>query len=68
MSNIQKFYENGFLTINVDYEAIEGSPLVCLENGLWYKFKIGKVEELDNNTYNITTTELMSIDDKLITK
>lgn len=68
MSNVQKFYKNGYLTINVNYKAIEGSPLVCLENGLWYKFTIEQVEELDDNTYNVTTTKLMSIDNKLISK
>lgn len=68
MSNVQKFYENGFLTVNVNYKAIEGSPLVCLENGLWYKFKIEKVEELEDNMYSVTTTKLLSIDDKLISK
>lgn len=68
MSYVEKFYRDGFLTINVDYEAIEGSPIICLDHGLWYKFQIEQVEELDDHTFNITTTKLVSIDDKIISK
>lgn len=68
MSYVEKFYREGSITINVDYEAIAGSPIICLDHGLWYKFQIEQVEELDDHTFNITTSKLVSIDDKLISE
>lgn len=66
MNNVERFYRDGSLTVNVEYKATVGNPLVCLNNGTWYKFQIEKVEELENHTFNVTTTKLIAIDDKLI--
>ena len=51
MSNyVEKFYRDGSVTINVNYQAIVGSPIICLHNGLWYKFRIDSVEEQEDLT------------------
>ena len=68
MNHVEEFYRDGKMTINVNYEAVEGSPIICLNHGLWYKFQIEHVEKLEDQTFNITTTKLISIDDKLISK
>lgn len=67
MSNVDKFYRDGSLTLNVNYEAKPGSPLICLDKGKWYKFQIDRVEKLDDCTFNITSTTLISIDDRIVT-
>jgi hypothetical protein len=64
--NVRNFYENGEFTIDVQYKAIPGCTVMCIENGVWYKFKVDSVEELDNEKYRITTSSLIGIDDKLI--
>jgi hypothetical protein len=66
MSKIERFYEDGNLTFNVNFKPIQGSPIICVENGLWYKFQIDEIEELDDNTFNIITSNLIAIDDKII--
>lgn len=66
MNNVDMFFKNGSLTINVDYEPVINSPIICIRNGLWYKFNIDKVECLKDNTYDVTTTTLLSVDGKLI--
>lgn len=66
MNNVDRFYNDGILKINVNYNAIEGAPIICLNNGLWYKFQIEKVEELEDGTFDIITTKLISIDEELI--
>lgn len=66
MNNVDKFFKNGSLTINVEYEPLINSTIICIKNGLWYKFNIDEIEPLDDNTYNITTTTLLSVDGKRI--
>jgi hypothetical protein len=66
MNNVERFYRDGSLTINVNYKPTLGSPIICLNKGLWYKFQIDKIEKLEDKTYNIITEKLLSIDDKLI--
>lgn len=68
MNNVERFYRDGSLTINVEYEPRLGSSIICLNKGLWYKFQIDKIEELEDKTYNVITENLLSIDDKLIDK
>ena len=66
MNNVDKFFKNGSLTINVEYEPLINSTIICIKNGLWYKFNIDEIEPLDDNTYNIITTTLLSVDGKRI--
>ena len=66
MNNVERFYKDGSLTVNVDYKAIVGNPLICVDKGTWYKFQIEKVEELEDQTYDVTTTKLISVDSHLI--
>jgi len=68
LNYVEKFYRDGSVTINVGYQAIVGSPIICLHNGLWYKFRIDSVEEQEDLTYNITTQNLIAIKDKIIVK
>ena len=66
MNNVDMFFKNGSLTINVEYEPLINSTIICIKNGLWYKFNIDEIEPLDDNTYNIITTTLLSVDGKRI--
>lgn len=66
MNNVDKFFKNGSLTINVEYKPLINSTIICIKNGLWYKFNIDEIELLDDNTYNITTTTLLSVDGRRI--
>lgn len=66
MNNVDKFFKNGSLTINVEYKPLINSTIICIKNGLWYKFNIDEIEPLDDNTYNIITTTLLSVDGKRI--
>jgi hypothetical protein len=66
MNNVDKFFKNGSLTINVEYKPLINSTIICIKNGLWYKFNIDGIELLDDNTYNITTTTLLSVDGRRI--
>ena len=64
--HVRSFYENGKFTIDVDYKTIPGCSILCVENGVWYKFKIDSVEELEEDKYRLTTTSLISVDGKLV--
>lgn len=66
MNNIDKFLKNGYMVINVDYQPSINNIIICVKNGLWYKFNIDEIEELENGTFNITTSTLISIDGKFI--
>lgn len=66
MNNVDKFFKNGSLIINVEYKPLINSTIICIKNGLWYKFNIDEIELLDDNTYNIITTTLLSVDGKRI--
>lgn len=66
MNNVDKFFKNGSLTINVEYKPLINNTIICIRNGIWYKFNIDEIELLDDNTYNITTTTLLSVDGKRI--
>lgn len=66
LNNVDKFFKNGSLTINVEYEPVINSTIICIRNGIWYKFNIDKVEHLKDDTYDVTTTTLLSVDGKLI--
>lgn len=66
LNNVDKFFKNGSLTINVEYEPVINSTIICIRNGMWYKFNIDKIEQLEDETYNVTTMTLLSVDGKLI--
>ena len=66
-NNVRDFYKNGKLVIDVNYKTTVGCTVMCVDNGLWYKFKVESVEELEDNNYRITSTSLIGIDEKLIT-
>ena len=66
LNNVDKFFKNGSITINVEYKPMINSTIICIRNGLWYKFNIDKIEELEDETYNVTTLTLLSVDGKLI--
>lgn len=66
LNNVDKFFKNGSITINVNYKPMINSTIICIRNGLWYKFNIDKIEELEDETYNVTTLTLLSVDGKLI--
>ena len=68
MNNVDKFFKNGKLTVNVEYKPIIDNTLICLRNGIWYKFNIDMIEYLKDNTYNVTTYTLLSIDEKMINR
>lgn len=65
MSNVDRFYKEGKITINVNYIPLENVPIICIQDGKWYKFNIDEIEELDDKTYNITSHTLLGIDNKL---
>ena len=66
MNNVDKFFKNGSITINVNYKPMINSTIICIRNGMWYKFNIDKIEQLEDETYNVTTMTLLSVDGKLI--
>ena len=66
MNNVDKFFKNGYMVINVDYKPLVNNVIICVKNGLWYKFNIDEVEALENGTFNITTNTLISVDGKFI--
>lgn len=66
LNNVDKFFKNGSITINVNYKPMINSTIICIRNGMWYKFNIDKIEQLEDETYNVTTMTLLSVDGKLI--
>ena len=66
LNNVDKFFKNGSITINVEYKPMINSTIICIRNGMWYKFNIDKIEQLEDETYNVTTMTLLSVDGKLI--
>ena len=66
MNNVDNFFKNGSITVNVNYKPMINSTIICIKNGLWYKFNIDEIEELEDNSYNITTNTLLSVDGKRI--
>lgn len=65
MNRVNQFYEEGKMTINVNYKPLENAPIIYIKDGKWYKFNIDEIEELEDKTYNVTTHTLLSIDDKM---
>ena len=64
---IRNYFENGFIKVNVEHKPIENGVVMCVERGLWYKFKINEITKVKNG-YEVTCTELISIDDKLVNR
>lgn len=64
---IKNYFENGFIKVNVDHKPFEDGVIMCVEKGLWYKFKINEITKVKNG-YEVTCNELISIDDKLINR
>lgn len=59
-----KLYKDGFIKFNVNFKPLINVPILCVNNGTWYKFNIDKIEKLDDGTYNVISNTLLSIDDK----
>lgn len=64
MNPYYKLYKDGVVKFNVEFEPILNVPIVHVYKGIWYKFKIDKIEKLDNGTYNVISNTLIGIDDK----
>lgn len=66
MSNIEKYFRYGFIEFNVTTKPILNNPLICVNNGIWYKFNIDEISQLNDGTYNVRSNTLIGIDDKLV--
>lgn len=62
MSNVSKFYRDGYIKFKVNYKPLKGVPIICVDNGKWYKFKIDKVIKLKDEEYEVISETLISID------
>lgn len=66
MNNVDKFFKNGYIIINVSYKPMVNNTIICVKNRLWYKFNIDKIETLENGTFNVISNTLISVDGKFV--
>lgn len=66
MNKIEKFCKQGYIEVNVNYKPMLDASIICVVNGIWYKFNIDEIEQLEDNTYNIKSKTLKAVDNKLI--
>lgn len=62
MNKIEKFCKEGYIEFIVNREPKLNFSIMCVNNGLWYKFNIDKVEQMTDNMYKVKSHTLISID------
>ena len=63
MNKIVDFYRDSYLKFNVNYKPLEGSQIMQVSDGMWFKFKIDDIEEKEDGTYDVITYTLLGVDD-----
>lgn len=66
MNSIERFYKEGFVKINLKQPPFFNCPILCVDKGLWYTFKVDEIVELDDGTFDIISRTLVKVDDKRV--
>lgn len=66
MSNIERFYKEGYVKLNLERKPFVDCPIMCVNKGIWYTFRVDEINELEDGTFDIISRTLLKIDEKLV--